>query len=535
MAINFKEKTARVEYVIGEDTVRESFTGEITVPEEKPDIERVLEVIAEVNEVDAFIEEGGVALDGEIDLGVMYVGDIADPDAPQQPVHFFDGIITFDNFIDIPEAEPGMHVVSDVRVIRASSNLVDEETVEVTVTLRKFVKVVDFRQITLVTEVTGIDQKLVEEELLRINDVIGENTIQTIVEGDVDLPAEKPPIERILKAQAELVGEPEITLSEDAVIVEGTLDVGIVYVAATEEEDQPVHFAEAQFDFSRVIEVPGAADEEDVSAFVDVTVKRATAEEADVDTGETEVIVEFFTKVTEPIQITVVTDVKSDKVEIERELLRVEEVIGENTVSETITNNINLPGGKPDVEQILEANVSLLDVMPMVEQGGVTIDGEIEGTVLYVADIEDPDAPQQPVHFVEDVFDFSNFVQIAEVEQDMDAYADVAIRRVRSTLLNGRTVELTVNLSKFVKVVRFRQLDVVSDLVVVSPIVDKPCEERPSYVVYVVQPGDTLFKIARRYGTTVDAIVAANDIENPDRIDVGQKLCIPKEIIDPKG
>lgn len=535
MAINFKERKARVEYVIGEDTVRESFTGEITVPENKPDIERVLEVTAEVNQVDAFIEEGGVALDGEVDLGVMYVGTVADPEEPQQPVHFFDGVIPFDNFIDIPDAKPGMHVVSDVRVVRVTSDLIDEETVEVTVTLRKFVKVVEFRQVELVTEVTGIDQELVEEELLKINDVIGENTIQTIVEGDIDLPPEKPPIERILKVQSELLQEPEVTLTEDAVIVEGTLEVGIVYVADTEEGDQPVHFAEATFDFSKVIDVPGAMDEDGLSTFVDVTVRRADGDPINVETAQAEVIVEVFTKVTEPIQITVVTDVRSEKVEVDKELLRVEEVIGENTVNETITNNINLPAGKPDVEQVLEPNASLLEVNSMTEEGGVTVDGEIDGTVLYVADIEDPDAPQQPVHFVEDVFDFTNFVQVSGAREGMDAYADVSIKRVRDNLLNQRTIELTVTLSKFVKVIQFRQLDVVTDLVVVSPIVEKPCEDRPSYIVYVVQPGDTLFKIARRYGTTVDAIVEANDIENPDRIDVGQKLCIPKGIVDAKG
>jgi len=46
-------------------------------------------------------------------------------------------------------------------------------------------------------------------------------------------------------------------------------------------------------------------------------------------------------------------------------------------------------------------------------------------------------------------------------------------------------------------------------------------------VVYTVQPGDTLSSIARRFGTTVAAIVAASDIVNPDFIWVGQRLIIP--------
>ncbi len=46
-------------------------------------------------------------------------------------------------------------------------------------------------------------------------------------------------------------------------------------------------------------------------------------------------------------------------------------------------------------------------------------------------------------------------------------------------------------------------------------------------IVYVVEWGDTLWEIARRYGTTVDAIAAVNHISNPNLIYVGQWLVIP--------
>jgi hypothetical protein len=46
-------------------------------------------------------------------------------------------------------------------------------------------------------------------------------------------------------------------------------------------------------------------------------------------------------------------------------------------------------------------------------------------------------------------------------------------------------------------------------------------------ITYTVQPGDTLTKIAVKYGVTVDELVALNDIENPDLIYVGQVLKIP--------
>lgn len=45
--------------------------------------------------------------------------------------------------------------------------------------------------------------------------------------------------------------------------------------------------------------------------------------------------------------------------------------------------------------------------------------------------------------------------------------------------------------------------------------------------VYEVQEGDTLWDIAERFETTVDAIVEANDIEDPSAIFPGDELVIP--------
>lgn len=49
-------------------------------------------------------------------------------------------------------------------------------------------------------------------------------------------------------------------------------------------------------------------------------------------------------------------------------------------------------------------------------------------------------------------------------------------------------------------------------------------------ITYTVKRGDTLYEIARRFGVTVDQILAANpEITNPDVISIGQTICIPVE------
>ena len=59
-----------------------------------------------------------------------------------------------------------------------------------------------------------------------------------------------------------------------------------------------------------------------------------------------------------------------------------------------------------------------------------------------------------------------------------------------------------------------------------TPVPGKEC-------VYIVQWGDTLYAVARRFGSTVDAIVQRNNIADPNFIRVGQKLIIP-DCVSPK-
>jgi LysM repeat protein len=54
-----------------------------------------------------------------------------------------------------------------------------------------------------------------------------------------------------------------------------------------------------------------------------------------------------------------------------------------------------------------------------------------------------------------------------------------------------------------------------------------PAAAHASGVIHIVQRGENLTRIAYRYGTTVQAIVAANHLPNPNLIYVGQRLYIP--------
>lgn len=66
-----------------------------------------------------------------------------------------------------------------------------------------------------------------------------------------------------------------------------------------------------------------------------------------------------------------------------------------------------------------------------------------------------------------------------------------------------------------------------------QPTVTTPTTSLPTTIMHVVQRGETLTVIARRYGVGVGELARANGITNPDRIFVGQVLRIPASVQPP--
>ncbi|MDC3415301.1 LysM peptidoglycan-binding domain-containing protein [Aquibacillus salsiterrae] len=84
-----------------------------------------------------------------------------------------------------------------------------------------------------------------------------------------------------------------------------------------------------------------------------------------------------------------------------------------------------------------------------------------------------------------------------------------------NTLVNTNNLDVTIPLN-------------IGQVLQVPKLVDN--EPTPEQVTYVVQPGDTLWKIAQKYNVTVNNLLEVNRLTSSDYLSIGQKLVIPTQV-----
>jgi len=515
MAIDAVQTTEklRVSQVVSENTQQTVVRGKITVPEPKPDVEKILSTdkTAKIKKIELLPDKA--IIEGTLSLQIIYIAF-----EPAQSVHHMHQQIPFTTFVDLPGTGPDMEALGKVTVedVNIMPTTTDVRVFDVAAVLSVFVKVTQIRDLSVVTQCPAM--ATCTSELVKIANVIGSNTKQVIISSDVEIPEEKPLAEKILEVDAS--GEIKTKrIVKDKVIVDGEVTLQVLYVAA--EPDQPVHQLHTVLPFSDFIEVPGAAPGMDVR--VEVKVESAEVEQIDGPAGKLRADVVFMltANVMEVRQINIITSISG--VEATMVKLRLDHVVGENSTQVVLRDIFETPEPKPEVEKIIDTAVREVKITETkIIKEKVIVRGYVNLQVIYVAALAD-----QPVHAMHRRLDFSTFIVIPGAKEGMDVDVRALAEFTTAEKENCHViVELVLKVTA--KVTELLQRDVVVAVAPVVPPVTPPPVCPPGQVItYTIKAGDTFFLLAQRFNVSVAAIQQANPGVNPNQLTIGQVVNIP--------
>ena len=510
-----KRKLLKVERVIGEATVREAVEAKVRLPFK---IEKVYEVITNVTDVETEVRSGGVLVTGIIDKQLFVVdrGDLV-RHVPEE--------MQFRVFVDVKGAEPEMNAQVEVRVLTVDTHLGHHETVEQAVVLEIFVKVTVTEQIEVVIDVHG-PGVTARKELLKVDSVVGEDRVGFSITPEVNLPITAKKIFKILPTVRDVSAE----IKKDTVIVRGTVHKQIFLV----DEGELVRHAFEDVPFTKAVDIPGAKDGMEVYVDVKAVVDDFELYHPPSRRLRQTLLLDIFVKVTETLQIDVVTDVTGPGIRVSKRLLKVEHVVVDVLQRETVRSTVRLPMQAIKIVEILGKVVNL---ETEARRDQVLVKGTLHKQIFFV------DQTNLLRHFREDVpFRFVKTAKGAEPEMNVQVRTQI-IGEIMHRLADKKEVEQTAVLEIFVKVTRTVQLEVVVDVSQKGePFPPKPHPPKPhppkprppSKQTYTVQKGDTLFFIAKRFGVSLEALIQANpQIKDPNLIFPGDIIYIPRVHVPP--
>ena len=156
-------------------------------------------------------------------------------------------------------------------------------------------------------------------------------------------------------------------------------------------------------------------------------------------------------------------------------------------------------------------------------ENGLAIEGVLEVSLLYLTDDD-----AAPVGAISEVLPFSGTVEAEGIREDCVWQLNLGLEQLGAVMLGGGEAEVKAQLTVELLVFQPMQEEVVTS-VQTQPFDLKRWEQQPGIVGYIVQPGDSLWKIAKKFHTTVDQVREMNEIDG-EEAGAGARLLLIKEV-----
>lgn len=480
--------------------------GDMIVPDSKPDILNTICTSGVVCVYKKEVMDEKIRIDGNINTYIMYLADDS-----QDKVRGITTNVDFSETIQVPNSQEGMNCKCETKLKSIEAKVINGRKIGIKATLEVDIKVYSNEEIEIVNDIQNAEGIQMLKEDLKVNSLVGMGETKiyakdTITIDNVDNLAE------ILKVNT-CICDKDIKISYNKILTKAELEIKIMYLT----EDNRINCKTAKIPVVGFIDIPNVTEENicDVNYEIrNVVIKPNSIEEhsiyVEVEIGVTAVVYEEK-------QINLIQDLYSPCENLEFNKKKVTTITDKQNRQETkqIREKVMLEGmeGKKIID---------VDVVPSIEKieplnSRIIFEGELMLRFIMGNSELDMDTKQAKIPF--------EYV-LEPIEDGENMNADLSIEVANQDFIIQDGGEVSANVDMLMNTNSYRS----TNLNLMDEIQTNGEREREDYglIMYIVKKDDTLWKIAKRFGSTVDDIVRTNGIENENMIIPGQKLYIPR-------
>lgn len=412
--------TLLLKEVVGENTAQTLLENDVALEHSAIKVD---EITGDIRNLEVEVIKDKVIIQGILHKQIFFV------DTNNLERHQMEEI-PFSLFVDVPGAVPGMDVQVQSRIEAIFFKLINETTLRQKAVLEFFVKV---------TETIRLQVAVGTGPLFKVEEFVGENTVQDLSETVITLPVAAVKVREIVAQLRNIVTH----VIQDKVIVQGIIHKQIFFIDTDNIER---HLAE-DIPFSLFLDIPGAVPGDNVH--IKPIIEAIFFDLLSPTELRQKVIFAINAVITRTLQLNLVLGE-------DRPLFKLEQVVGENTKQvlvvrkEQIQEQVNVtrvtivfPGAEVIGQQqiilrntfelpvtaikIKEIQAIITDLTARVILDGVVVEGIVEKTIFFV----DCD---NIVRSITERIPFSILVSVPGIQPDQAVEATVDIENISFSL-----------------------------------------------------------------------------------------------------
>lgn len=481
--------------------------GDMIVPDSKPDILNTICTSGVISIYKKEVLDGKVRIDGNINAYVMYLSENSD-----ERIRGLNPTLDFSENINMPNCMENMNLQMDSNIKSIECKVINGRKIGLKATVELQLKIYSNEETEVINNIPNNEDIRILKEDLKVNSLLGmeENKVyakDNISIDNVDNLAE------ILKVNVKMCNQ-DIKVSYNKVLTKAEAEFRIMYLT----EDNRINSVTAQIPVVGFVDIQNVTEENicDVNYQIQNLILKPNSTEEHSIYVEMEVCV--CCMVYEEKNINLIQDLYStcEKIDFNKKQVN------------TITDKCN----RKDVKQIREkVNIQNMenkkiidvDVVPTINKeskmnSSIMYEGEVAMNFILLNN-EDMQVDTKMINLP-----FEYTVDNLSNTENINTNTRMEVKSQDFIVQDNGDVSCNIDLLMDTNSYKNTRLNIIDG------IEDSGEREEQDYniVMYIVKKDDTLWKIAKRFGTTVENIVRVNGIEDENKIFPNQKLYIPR-------
>ena len=508
MSIEIKKDILKIEEIRSKKESQVLVDTEVYLTPSKPDIGTILWVDGTVDILSSKVTRGSVVVSGVAKFKVVYESNLEG-----------DNIYTLDTNVDFKEEIELNNITEEMSAsVKANIEYIEHEVLdEKKISLKALISLKSkVHQINNIEVIENIEEKpelQILRQKIKYKEIQASEISHASIEETYELDEDSPPIEEILKISINAYEE-ETTVVEGRIIVSGIVNPRIVYYGGGQ-----ISTIEEEIHFNHFLEMPQVVAES--LSEVSIEVSEGSWEVLENDEGQLKTLdLDIKLRISGNAycqnEKDLIVDAYStkEKVHIETERVNLLENIG------TIIHKENVYKGLQDhyIREIYNISGHPSIIESKFADDGLIVEGILAMQIIYL---------EEETREIKTLFDeipYKFYLPLEEnaLGSDIDIDLSVETIKINEDFSIEGIIKHKLNMNKN------RLLSLINSIEETGEIIDK--RNGPSIIIYIVQNNDSLWDIAKRYNTTMEEILGANENINPNNIMPGEKIIIEKKI-----